>query len=166
MSGKWGNPDFAKLDAYGPLLYLCREWLIFSFSHWFQLSQIEILVFSSNCFGKSAIIKFILVTHQCWHHVGGNLIPLCSCYVLSGKYEYCQGDVMEKSGNFEEARCYEPCQRMYQFDYVIFMIDSSKWHLILPPSLIYPLIPIIYHLFIFIYKISICFNLFLFALLY
>ena len=54
-------------------------------------------------------------------------------------------------------------QRMYQFDcviMVIFMINSSKSHLILPPSLIYPLIPLIYHLFIFIYKISICFNLF------
>ena len=57
-------------------------------------------------------------------------------------------------------------QRMYQFDCVIFMINSSKSHLILPPSLIYPFIPLIYHLFIFIYKISICFNLFLFALLY
>ena len=31
------------------------------------------------------------------------------CYVLSGKYEYCQGDVREMSGNFEEACCYEPC---------------------------------------------------------
>ena len=32
------------------------------------------------------------------------------CYVLSGKYEYCQGDVREMSGNFEEACCYEPCK--------------------------------------------------------
>ena len=30
------------------------------------------------------------------------------CYVLLGKYEYCQGDVREMSGNFEEACCYEP----------------------------------------------------------
>ena len=57
-------------------------------------------------------------------------------------------------------------QKMYQFDCVIFMINSSKSHLILPPSLIYPFIPLIYHLFIFIYKISICCNLFSFALLY
>ena len=35
---------------------------------------------------------------------------LFCCYVLSGKYEYCQGDVREMSGNFEEACCYEPCQ--------------------------------------------------------
>ena len=56
-------------------------------------------------------------------------------------------------------------QRMYRFDWVIFMTNSSKSHLILPTSLIYPFIPLIYHLFIFIYKISICFNLFLFALL-
>ena len=27
---------------------------------------------------------------------------------MSGKYEYCQGDVREMSGNFEEACCYEP----------------------------------------------------------
>ena len=54
-------------------------------------------------------------------------------------------------------------QKMYQFDCLISMINSSKSHLILPPSLIYPFIPLIYHLFIFIYKISICFNLFLFA---
>ena len=33
--------------------------------------------------------------HFCW-------------YVLSGKYEYCQGNVREMSGNFEEACCYEP----------------------------------------------------------
>ena len=46
------------------------------------------------------------------------------------------------------------------------MINSSKSHLILPTSLIYPFIPLIYHLFIFIDKISICFDLFLFALLY
>ena len=56
-------------------------------------------------------------------------------------------------------------QRMHQFDCVIFMINSSKSHS--SKSLIYPFIPlIIYHLFIFIYKISICFNLLLFALLY
>ena len=35
-------------------------------------------------------------------------------------------------------------------------------HLILPSSLIYPFIPFIYHLFIFIYKICICFILFYF----
>ena len=57
-------------------------------------------------------------------------------------------------------------QRMYQFDCVIFMINSFKSYLILPPSTIYPFIPLIYHLFISIYKICICFNSFLFALLY
>ena len=31
------------------------------------------------------------------------------CYVMSGKYEYCQGDVREMSGNFNDACCYEPC---------------------------------------------------------
>ena len=50
-------------------------------------------------------------------------------------------------------------QRMYQFDCVIFMINWSKSHLILPPSSIYLFIPLIYHLFI-------SFTTFLFALMY
>ena len=57
----------------------------------------------------------------CWHHhlCQGSLssfwdmlfrtLDLHFCwYVLSGKYEYCQGKVREMSGNFEEACCYEP----------------------------------------------------------
>ena len=52
-------------------------------------------------------------------------------------------------------------QRMYQFDCVIFMINSFRSHSILPPSLINPFIPLINHRFIFIYKICICFIFFI-----
>ena len=47
------------------------------------------------------------------------------CYVLSGKYEYCQGDVREISGNFEEVCCYEPWKG---FSYIFFnqLLYSAK----------------------------------------
>ena len=49
---------------------------------------------------------------------------------------------------------------------IVLYLWSINFYLILQPSLIYPFIPLIYHLFIFIYKICICSNLFLFAVFY
>ena len=48
------------------------------------------------------------------------------CYVLSGKYEYCQGDVREMSGNFEEACCYEPWTYMCPSKSVLW-IQCDSW---------------------------------------
>ena len=47
-----------------------------------------------------------------------------------------------------------------------YIYDQFNFYLILQPSPINPFTPLIYHLFIFIYKICICSNLFLFVLFY
>ena len=49
---------------------------------------------------------------------------------------------------------------------IVLYLWSIHFYSILQPSPIYPFIPLIYHLFIFIYKICICSNLYLFALFY